>query len=580
VLDLRLYRVTLLPFAIGLIVVAFSLHAGPSALAGSQPAASFNAHSAYDAMIALGSTGGDPAPGSATDDALARAIAASPPPNGFAHANFQSVRVVRTTARTTAGTRAIDTVIATRFGAAPGIALIADRAGPGPASSLAATATLLEVADAFSSLATQRQLTLVSTSGGASALDSVAAQLPSDIEGAIVIGVPPTGPNPSMTVVPFSTAGGFAPAELRLTVEAALQSSLGVHVGDVPLVDQFARSALPLTVGPQGPLLAHGIPALYVTASASGEAGTPAAPATDIAALGAFGQGLVDATVALGAGPALATAPTRDLTVGSQVLDGWGVRLLAGLLLLSLAACTLDVLARALRRKAAVGRAVAWVLSCAAPFVLLGLFCVFLGAGGLLPARPAAPVTDGQLPPGGAGVAALVSVGLLFVLSWLLRAAVRRRRAAPEPTGAVAALLVTGCLLAFLVWVGNPYTALLVIVPLHFLLVALTRERRHGPLVGAVVLAVSLAIPVAALALVCLRIGISPPGLAWTLVLLIAGGGLSLAGLLLGGVACGCAVAAAVLLLHPPPPPPPPPAVQRLLLGYADPGARETTLRR
>src|SRR5579871_4407475 len=129
VLDLRLYRVTLLPFAVGLIVVAFSLHAGPAALSGSQPGAIFNAHRAYGAMIALGSTGGDPAPGSATDDAIARAIAAHQPPNGFAHANFQSIRIVRTSARTTSGTRTISTVIATRDGAAPGIALIADRAG-------------------------------------------------------------------------------------------------------------------------------------------------------------------------------------------------------------------------------------------------------------------------------------------------------------------------------------------------------------------------------------------------------------------------------------------------------------------
>ena len=81
-LDLRLYRVTLLPFAVALIVVAFSLHTGPSALSSSQPVAHFDAQQAYDVMIALASAGGDPAPGSAADDALAQAIADTPLPPG------------------------------------------------------------------------------------------------------------------------------------------------------------------------------------------------------------------------------------------------------------------------------------------------------------------------------------------------------------------------------------------------------------------------------------------------------------------------------------------------------------------
>jgi hypothetical protein len=322
---------------------------------------------------------------------------------------------------------------------------------------------------------------------------------------------------------------------------------------------------------------------VLATAAAAGEAGRPTATPARAVALGAFGQSIVALTSALDQGPSLATAPTRDLSVGSQILDGWGVRLLVGLLLGSAIVCTLDVLARSRRRKAAVGRGVAWVLSDAAPFVLAGLFALFLGAAGLLPATPSAPVTAAQLPPGNAGVAAAVSVALLFVLSWLLRAVVRRRHPRPEPVGAGAALLATSCVVAFLVWLGNPYTALLLVVPIHVWLIVLTREGGHNPLGGALALVVSLALPLGALWLVCIGLRISAPGLMWTLMLLVAGGGMSFAGLLLGSVACGCAVAAGVLLLAPAPALPPAIPGTRRPLGYTGPGSlggTESALRR
>src|ERR1700681_2742218 len=90
VLDLRLYRVTLLPFAVGLIVVAFSLHTGPAALPGSLPGAAFDAQAAQAAITRIAPLGSDPPPGSAADDTLAQTIATSPPPSRLAHPNFQS----------------------------------------------------------------------------------------------------------------------------------------------------------------------------------------------------------------------------------------------------------------------------------------------------------------------------------------------------------------------------------------------------------------------------------------------------------------------------------------------------------
>ena len=50
VLDLRLYRVTLLPFAVLLIVAAFSLHAPPGTPATAPPAQTFDATTAASVM--------------------------------------------------------------------------------------------------------------------------------------------------------------------------------------------------------------------------------------------------------------------------------------------------------------------------------------------------------------------------------------------------------------------------------------------------------------------------------------------------------------------------------------------------
>ena len=106
-------------------------------------------------------------------------------------------------------------------------------------------------------------------------------------------------------------------------------------------------------------------------------------------------------------------------------------------------------------------RAAEWVLSFAAPFLLAGLFAIFLGAGGLLPATPAAAVTPALLPLGGAGVAALVSVGTAVrARPGLLRVAVRARARAARRSRSAPPRRCWSCgvALATLMWLANPYT--------------------------------------------------------------------------------------------------------------------------
>jgi hypothetical protein len=550
VLDLRLYRVTLLPFAVAALIVAFSLHPVPAALPNTPAAQTFDGVFAAHETRSLAAQYPDRAPGSADDTALAGALASTPSPYGLDDRHAFRVRTVSSTIETLDGERTVETVIATSpgTGTGGGIAVIADRGGA-PATSpagLSATATLLGLATIVRNLVNDRPLTLVSTSGGASVMSAVAAALPTGTQAAIVVG--DVGARGGMAVVPWSGAGGLAPLQLR----QLLVSGLPGPVADVPLVDQLARLALPVTSGPQGPLLTAGIPAVFI--SAGGEAQpAPDEPAAGAARLGAFGQALLGVTLVLDGAPSLPRAATRDVVVGTQVLGGAGVRIVVGALLLSLLGCTLDVFARARRRGVVVGRWIGWTLSLSAPFLLGGLFVAFLGLGGLLPATPAAPTTAAQLPIGGSAVAALVSVGLLFALAWVLRAAAlargRRRHGGTEPIGAAVALAITSAAVATLAWLANPYTAALIIVPAHLWLVVLTREPPAPRSVRAGFLIVSLLPVTVAIGLLCAGLHTEPLGLTWTVVLMVAGGALSPGGLVLGSVVAGCFLAATRILL-------------------------------
>jgi len=151
-------------------------------------------------------------------------------------------------------------------------------------------------------------------------------------------------------------------------------------------------------------------------------------------------------------------------------------------------------------------------------------------------------------------VASLVSIGLLFVLAWVLRTAARaranRNSGPPDPVGAAAALLIVTTATAALLWLANPYTAALLIIPAHVWLVVLTREHERAPSLGALCLAVSLVPLAAAVGLLCGALHVEPLALSWTLVLAIAGGTLSPYGLLLASLTAGSIVAAAALLLR------------------------------
>jgi len=100
----------------------------------------------------------------------------------------------------------------------------------------------------------------------------------------------------------------------------------------------------------------------------------------------------------------------------------------------------------------------------------------------------------------------------------------------------------------------NPFTALLLIPALHLWLLLASPELRPRRL-GSLVLLVLGVVPLLLLmAFYARELGLGPGEVAWTAVLLVAGGQIGLGGALLWSVGLGCAAAAALVALGSPEP--------------------------
>ena len=242
-LDLRLYRASLLPFAIGALVAAFSLTALPGPLTSSLPPDAFNAGRAYATLQHLVQAYPSRAPGSPGDDALAAKIALA------LHADGYQVTTLQSSAQTVRGQRRIATVIATRPGSGgASIVILAhrDAAHGVSAAQLSGTAVLLELANDLAAVSATRPLTFVSTSGGSggnAGAAIAAAAIPRPVDAAIAIGDVAGTQSRRPYVVPWSGDGGAASPALVATVDHGLSGQLGESVGGASTLQQLARFA-------------------------------------------------------------------------------------------------------------------------------------------------------------------------------------------------------------------------------------------------------------------------------------------------------------------------------------------------
>ena len=595
-LDPRIYRAALAAVLLGVIVCAFSLGDQPAPVRTTLAPDAFTGQRATQELNGLASRYPLRRPGDVQDEALAREIAATfrSISEGF------SVSSSRALGETIDGERRLTTVIARQAGA-PGGGLVVvahrDAAGRGARAELSGTAAMLELARVVSGQL-RRSITFASTSGGsggAAGASQLAGRLAGRTDAVLVLGDLAGERLDRPLVTGWSNEARFAPLQLRRTVEAAVRAEAGTDPGKTRASTQWARLAFPFTMGEQGPLVDAGLPAVLL--SVSGERGPGADDAVTPGRMQAFGRSALRTIQALDAAPTLDRAPERGIVTAEKVLPAWAVRLLVAALLLAPLVTVVDAFARARRRGQPVVPWLRWLAATAVPFLAAAVFAALLGLADLVPAAPRQPAPPDALPFDGQARIALASVGLVFVLAWMLarRPLVRAwgvvRAGGPDgrgrgDDGAVVALLLGIVGLALATWIANPWAGALFVPAAHLWLLFGAPELRLRRAAGLAVVLVG-ALPFGLLLLsVAGQLGMGPGEALWFCLLLVAGGHASPVLWLLWSLVAACFVLAAAVAWRVRPPEPEVPITRPTLRGpltYAGPGSlggTESALRR
>jgi hypothetical protein len=574
-LDPRTFRASLLPVLLVLIVVAFSLENRPGPLRSAFAPDAFDGARASQLLDGLNRAHPFRRAGSTGDTALGRTVA------GLLDRALLGRVDVRTrviSGETLDGDSELLTVTAQEPGSSPRpqIVLVAQRdsARARTRADLSGTAALIEIARAIGASRPARTITFASisgASGGQAGMHELVASLRGPVQAVIEIGDlagDPGEPGEHPPVVGWSADPGSASVRLQRTVALAVRREAGVTPGYPRARTQLARYALPQGVSGQSIALAAGIPAVRL--SLGGE--LPSAPGTPVSAdrLETFGRAALRVLDALD-GELAAGEPTRDLAVAKKILPEWAMRLLVAALLLPATLMVGDGAARLWRRGEPLGGAVAWVAGLTLPFAAAALLARALALTGAIPDLDPAP-PPGAVPLDGAAWTAMgCCAALLALVAVLLRPRLGRRLASARGAAPLALLLVT-CVLAWVSWAGNPYAALLLVLPANLWLLLAEGARPRRALAAALVLA-SLAPVGLVIAAYADALAMGPGEVPWYWMLAVAGGAVSVPAALLWSVGAGAAVAALLLALRGAPADGERPVTVRGPLSYAGPGS-------
>lgn len=545
-LNPRIYRAGFIPLLFVLVLVAFSFVRQPTAFETTFAPDAFDGQRASAQLSVLARQFPDRFPGGTADNELARRVAKE-----FRRSGFR-VSEREFSARTAVGRRNLRTVVGVRPGVSDRqIVVLAHRDAIGsPArAQLSGTVGLLELAHVFAGRKSRKTLVLVSTSGGSGGLAGArefARQASPRTDAVLVLGDIAGTKTRKPVVVPWSLGVGSAPLKLRRTVERAIQREVGGSAGSANPLTQYLRTAVPLTTGEQGPFLAREVPAVLV--QASGERGPSAADPVSERRLTNFGRAVLRTISALDAASDVPAGAPPLIVIQRKVLPSWAMGAIVAALLLPVLLGAVDGLARARRRRRRVLVWFSWIACNTLPFLLTAMFVLLLGNTGLLPAATAAPLSVQAVPLDAPTLAAIVASVFVCVIGWVgLRAAMLTGTGLPRTThdsGAVCALTLLTVALVGLVWVVNPFAALLLVPAAHLWLLATAPEIRVTRL-GATLMVLAGVVPVVLAAVFyATQFGYNVLDLCASTLLLIAGGRLSA---LLGALLLGCFATALVV---------------------------------
>lgn len=571
-IEARLYRAAFIPAVVALLLAMFSLESRPGPLPqGLAADVLFDGDQAAASTDRLVAQQPDRRAGTRGDRATAGLVASAFSARGF--------RVQRD-AFSESG-HALENVVGRRAGSSRReVVVVAARDAasvPDAGGSASDTAALLELARVFQGRPSRKTLVLASVDGstlGEAGAERLAQQLGdhSQVESVIVMSDLGARERRGPFIVPWSSSTTRSGIGLQRTVADSIRDELDQPMKSTGAAGQLFRLAFPLGIGGQGVFLEQGFESVRISGSGELPAPRRGGTAVDRDKLGGLGRATLRTLTALDQSGRPKHGPAVYVTAVSQVVPGWVFVLLAGTLLLPVLVTSVDVFARARRRHIEVGVWMRWLAAFVAPFLAALAAAELLALVGATPDPPSAPVAPSELPLDLAGLAVLAGVAAAALLAFvaarsLLRRGERARAEAqteepvaidPADTGAACALALVTAGAALVLWLLNPYAALMAVPAAHLWLLATLVEPAPGVRARALMVGVGLLLPLAVILYYLFALHMDPLTGIWYLLLLVVGHAVSLLIALLGCVWLGvlCATIAVARARRPPPPHP------------------------
>lgn len=354
-----------------------------------------------------------------------------------------------------------------------------DGRGPGANDNASGIAALVQLARSYGStvgaraVSPQHTLVFVATDGGAFGMLG-ARRFAETHRGNVVAAIDLdalAGRGPPRVVLAGLEPRLASPAVVETAAQRVLEQAgqRPAHAGGIA---QLVDLAFPYTQHEQGPLLAHGMPALTLTS------GAERPPATffdtpgrlDTVRLAQLGRSAQQLLRWLDFGAELAPGTARYIYFGPRILPGWAIELVLLAALLPFLAAVVDLFARCRRRHIPLAPALrsyrsrAWFwLWTVAVFELFAL-------AGIWPAAAAVPLPPEATPATDWPVIGLIALFVLVGAGWLVtrqRLTPHRPASATEELGGTTAALLALAIVALLVVATNVFALVFLLPSAH-----------------------------------------------------------------------------------------------------------------
>jgi hypothetical protein len=476
----RLYRGTWLLVGIPLLVAAFSVHK-PTPLPTPQPSLppSFDRVGAVNLASELARLYPDRVPGTAGAVGAAQWFRQQLTPYGLRVASDRFRADVPGVGERTL----VNQLVTVPGRSSDEIVVMAHRDdngnGPGANNNASGIAALIQLARLYGSpvgaraVGPQHTLVFVATDGGA--FGALGARRFAETHRGHVV-----------AAVDLAALAGRGPPRIVIAgTEPRLASPVLVETAAQRVLDQAGRRpahpgplgqlvdlGFPYTLHEQGPLLAHGIPALTLT---SGGERPPASfvdrpDQLNGVRLGQLGRSAQQLLQWLDFGAELAPGTARYVYFGPRVLPGWAVELVLLAALLPFLFATVDLFARCRRRHVPLAPALRSYRSRALLWLWVAVVFELFALIGVWPDVPPVPLPPDSVPATDWPIFGLLGLLVLAGAGWVVarqRLVPRRPVTATEELAGTTAALLVLAVLALLVVATNPFALVFLLPSLH-----------------------------------------------------------------------------------------------------------------